>query len=378
VKVAIVHDWLTVLGGAELVVRMLHELFPSAPIYVLAYNPGRMPDEFRRMDIRPSFVQKLPFAKTKYRSYLPLYPIAVEQFDLSEYDLVISSSHCCAHGAITRPDALHICYCYTPARYAWDLYHSYMSSLGGLGRLIAAPLLTFIRQWDYTSAQRVDKFVAISTAVRERIRKHYGRDAEVLHPPVDTARFKPAPQSEIGDYFFIMSRHVPYKRVDLAVEAFNMLGLPLHVAGEGPLTRKLQQVAAPNITFLGRVSDSDACKLMAHCKAFIAPQEEDFGLTAVEAQAAGRPVIAYGRGGSLDTVIDGVTGTFFHEQTPDALAEAVASFKPDRYDPQTLRRNAQRFTLANFKRRFRDLVLRNSGEHNRPETETIASLQPGV
>ena len=365
-KIAIVHEWLTVMGGAELVVQMLHELFPSAPIYVLAHNPAKMPDHFRTMDIRTSFIQKLPFAKTKYRAYLPLFPIAVEQYDLSEYDLVISSSHCCAHGVITRSDAVHVCYCYTPVRYAWDLYHSYMKSLGRLSRLAAAPLLTFIRQWDYTSAQRVDKFVAISNVVRERIRKHYGRNSQVLYPPVDTQRFRPVPRAEIGDYFFIMSRFVPYKRVDLAVQAFNKLNLPLYVAGEGPLAARLRKMAGPSVTFLGRISDEDAGNLMARCKAFIMPQEEDFGLTAVEAHAAGRPVIAYGRGGALDTVADGTTGAFFHEQSPEALAETVASFKADEYDPEAMCRSAARFTLAQFKNRFRRLVLGISEERRWP------------
>jgi glycosyltransferase involved in cell wall biosynthesis len=369
-KTAIVHDWLTVLGGADLVVRIIHDIFPSAPIFTFVYNPDNMPDSFREIDIRTSFVQKLPFAKTRYRSYLPLFPVAVEQFDLSEFDLVISSSHCCAHGALSHAEALHLCYCYTPMRYAWDLYHSYAQSLGKLSRIAAAPLLSFIRHWDFAAAQRVDKFVAISRAVRTRIRKRYRREADIIHPPVDTDSFRPVHPDDVDDYFFIMSRHVPYKKVDLAIRAFNTLKLPLVVAGDGPQTGYLKSIAGPTVKMLGRVPDSEARRLMARCKAFIFPQEEDFGLTPVEAQAAGRPVIAYGKAGALDTVIDGVTGTFFHEQTPEALADTVASFRAEDFDPRTARRNAESFSIPEFKKAFerfaRDSYARRNDDQEQP------------
>jgi len=362
-KTAIVHEWLTVLGGADLVVRIIHDIFPSAPIFALVYNPDNMPEAFRAMDIRTSFVQKLPFARTRYRAYLPLYPLAVEQFDLSEFEMIISSSHCCAHGAMRRADAHHVCYCHTPIRYAWDQYHSYMQSIGRLSRIVAAPILSLIRQWDYAAAQRVDTFVANSNAVRRRIQKHYGRDADVIFPPVDTHSFRPVSPGEVDDYFFIMSRHVPYKKVDLAIRAFNMLGLPLYVAGDGPDTAYLKSIAGPNIRFLGHVSNDAAHGFMARCRAFIFPQEEDFGLTPVEAQAAGRPVIAYAKGGALDTVIDGVTGTFFYDQSPEALADEVAAFHAEDYDPRAAREHAETFSIEEFKQKFEHLVRTNYEQH---------------
>ena len=355
-KIAIVHDWLTSMGGADRVVRILHDIFPDAPIFTLVYNPSTMPPAFAEMDIRTSFLQRLPLSRSHHRIYLPLFPLAVEQFDLSGFDAVISSSHCCAHGAITGAESFHLCYCYTPVRYAWDLYHTYMRSAGRLRRLAAAPVLSYLRQWDYAAARRVDAFVAISNAVRRRIEKHYGRTATVLHPPADIGFYRPAPPGERGSYFFLMARHVPYKRTDLAVRAFNTLGLPLYVAGGGPESRRLRAMARPNVRFFGPIDNVGARYMMARCKAFILPQEEDFGITSVEAQACGRPVIAYGRGGALDSVVDGVTGTFFHEQTPEALAEAVRSFRPDDFSPEAARANAERFGIPAFKRDFRQLV----------------------
>ena len=364
-RIAIVHEWLTTMGGADRVVQIIHEIFPSAPMFCLVYNPKTMPDAFRAMDIRTSFIQRLPFARSHHRVYLPLYPLAAEQFDLSDFDVVISSSHCCAHNVLTRPDAFHLCYCHTPMRYAWDMYHSYLKSLPTVARPAAAVLLSIIRHWDYVSAQRVDKFVANSSAVRQRIEKHYGRPAAVLFPPADVSFFRPAPEhDQPGDYFFIMARHVSYKRVDLAVAAFNTLGLPLLVAGTGPETARLAKMARPNVRFLGTISNDDARRYMAHCRAFIHPQEEDFGITAVEAQACGRPVIAYGRGGALDTVIDGVTGSFFSEQTAEALAEAVRTFDHRQFDPRVIRQHAASFNTDDFKRKFRQLVM-----HDRPPRE---------
>ncbi len=373
-NVAIVHEWLTVMGGADYVLQVIHDIFPSAPVFALVYNSDNMPEAFRKMDIRTSFVQKLPFARTRYRMYLPLYPLAVEQFDLSEFDFVISSSHCCAHGALAPSHAYHLCYCYTPVRYAWDLYHSYMQSLGKLSRIATAPILSAIRQWDYASAQRVDRFVAISNAVRQRIRKRYGRESDVLFPPVDTDSFTPVHLDEVGDYFFIMSRHVPYKKVDLAIQAFNLLRMPLYVAGDGPQTPYLKSIAGSNIKFLGRVSSSDAHSLMAGCKAFIFPQEEDFGLTPVEAQAAGRPVIAYAKGGALDTVVDGQTGLYFHEQTPKALADAVACFHPEDFDPRVAREHAEAFGVARFKHKFEEIVRSSYARQHDEAMEPVGEM----
>jgi len=369
-RIAIVHEWLTVMGGADRVVQIIHEIFPTAPVFSLVYNPDTMPAEFGRMHIRTSFVQKLPFARTHHRMYLPLYPLAVEQFDLSEYDVVISSSHCCAHGALVRTGAYHLCYCYTPIRYAWDMYHGYVKSLNKLARLFAAPVMSYMRQWDFASAQRVDKFVAISNAVRARIQKHYGREADVLFPPANVEFYRPDPDAQVGDFFFILSRHVPYKKVDLAINAFNTLGMPLLVAGDGPETRRLKSIARPNVRFLGRISDAEVRHFMSRCKALVFPQEEDFGITAVEAQACGRPVIAYARGGALDTVVDGVTGSFFHEQNPDALAECVRAFRHDQFDPAAIRTHAEQFNKDDFKRKFLALV-KNSASHQPNRTSAL-------
>ena len=355
-KVAIIHEWLTVMGGADRVVQVIHDVFPSATVFALVHNRKAMPEAFRDMDVRTSFVQRLPFALTHHRCYLPLYPLAVEQFDLSQFDVIISSSHCCAHGVIVPPEAFHLCYCYTPIRYAWHMYHQYQRALNPVARAVVAPLMNWIRQWDYASAQRVDKFVAISNAVRQRIRTYYRRTADVLFPPVDVDFFRPDPLGEIGDYYFIMSRHVPYKKVDLAIKAFNALRLPLVVAGAGPETRRLMHMAGPTIKFLGRISNDEARSRMARCRAFIFPQDEDFGLTAVEAQACGRPVIAYAEGGALDTVIGDVTGSLFFEHTAEALADAVSLFRPEAYNSQAIRRHAESFNVDSFKHRFRRIV----------------------
>lgn len=363
-KVAIIHDWLTNMGGAERVILALHEIFPEAPVFTMVHNPAKLPPEFANIDIRTSFIQKLPWAKTGYQRYLPLMPVAAEQFDLSEYDVVISSSHACAKGVITRPETLHICYCYTPMRYAWFLYHEYMrlEQVSPLKRLLIPPLMSYLRMWDRLAADRVDDFIAISTGVSHRIKKYYRRDSSLIFPPVDTGYYTPA--ETVDDYFLVVSRLVAYKRVDLAVEAFNRLGLPLVIIGDGPELDKLRRMAKPNIRVMGRLSDEETRIYYARCKAFIFPGEEDFGITPVEAQAAGRPVIAYGAGGTLDTVKKGVTGEFFYPQTAEALAAAVAAFEPGRYDPQVIRKHAEGFDTRKFQSAFHEYVLKKFDEHS--------------
>lgn len=355
-KLAIVHEWLAGMGGSEKVVLAFKEIYPEAPIYTTVYNPDKVGPAFHSMDIRTSFIQRLPMAKAKYQSYLPLMPTAVEQFDLSEYDVVLSSSHAVAKGVVTGAKTLHITYCHTPMRYAWDFYHEYLHGpgVGRLKKILIPWLMNYIRMWDRLSADRVDYFIANSRYVAQRIKKHYRREAEVIYPPVDTGYFTPT--ADGGDYFFIVSRLIPYKKIDLAVEAFNRLGLPLKIAGDGPERERLQAMAKSNIEFLGRISDEEMRKHYALCKAFIFPGEEDFGITPVEAQAAGRPVIAYGAGGCLETVVPGVTGEFFAPQTADALVEVIRRFEPAKYRPEQVRAHAGEFDREIFKQRIKDFV----------------------
>ena len=347
-KVAVVCSWLNQYGGAERVLDVVHEMFPQAPIYTSIYWPEGMPASYRSWDIRTSPLNRLPLIKRHHQPFLPLYPLGFEALDLEGYDLVLSVTSAFAHGVITRPDTVHVCYCLTPARFLWD-YRAYArrERLGGLARVVLPFFLTMLRNWDVAAANRVDHFVAISRAVQARIWKYYRRSSPVIYPPVRTADFTLSDQVE--DYYLIVSRLVPYKRIDLAVQAFNQLGLPLLIVGDGRDRAALERMARPNVRFVGRVSDAERKQYLARCRAFLFPGEEDFGITPLEAQAAGRPVIAYGAGGALETVIEGQTGVFFREQTPEALAEAVASFDPACCDPMAIRRHAERFDVARFK-----------------------------
>src|SRR5690606_10604652 len=281
-------------------------------------------------------------------------PLAVEQFDLREFDVVISSSHACAKGVLTRPDAVHICYCHTPIRYAWDMYHDYLHTSGRLQRALARPIMHYLRLWDALAAQRVDFFVANSQAVAARIRKHYRRPAHVVHPPVDTEFYTPSGSAE--DFYLVAGRLVPYKRVDLAVSAFTRLGKPLVVIGDGPERRRLEKVAGPNVHFLGHQPREVLRDHYRRCKALVFPGEEDFGIVPVEVQACGRPAIAYGRGGALDTVQDGGTGALFREQTVEALIEAVERAERIPWDSGRITSWAARFSNAEFRRRMHKLV----------------------
>jgi glycosyltransferase involved in cell wall biosynthesis len=354
-KVAIVHDWLNQIGGAESVLEALVEMYPQAPIYTSIYWPQAMPEAYRSWDIRTSFMDRLPLVKKHHQPFLPLYPLAFEQFDLRGYDLVISNKSAFCHGVVTTAETLHVCYCLTPTRFLWD-YTGYVQreGLGKLAHWVLPPFLSYLRLWDKAAADRVDHFVAISQAVRQRIQKFYRRQAVVIYPPVDTTRYVPAEGGD--DYFLIVSRLIPYKRIDLAVQAFNQLGLPLVIIGDGRDRAGLQAMARPNIKFLGRVPYDELGQLMARCRAFILPGLEDFCIAPVEAQAAGRPVIAFARGGALDTVVEGVTGTFFHEQSPQALAEAIRSFDDTRYDSAVIREHAERFDTTVFKQQLSQFI----------------------
>jgi len=346
-KVALVHDWGNQVGGAEGVLLALKEMFPDAPVFMSMYDPAVMPAVCQSWDIRTSFMDRLPLVKRHHQPFLPLYPLAFEQFDLSGFDLVISNKSGFCHGVLTPPETLHIDYCLTPTRYVWDYRHyARREGIGPLGSLLLQPFLHRLRLWDRLAADRVDHFVAISTEVQRRIAKYYRRDSTVIHPPVETDRFEPA--SDHDDYYLVVSRLVPYKRIDLAVQAFNQLGLPLKIGGNGRDSYTLKRMAGPNIEFLGHVPDDTLPALYQRCRALIFPGCEDFGIAPLEANAAGRPVIAFRAGGALDTVIEGKTGLFFDEQTPESLAAAVHALDDSTFDPEAIHRHALRFDKAVF------------------------------
>lgn len=355
-KVALVHDWLTTLGGSERVVLTLARMFPGAPVFTSVHDPERLPAEFRTLDVRPSFLQRLPGAARHHQALLPLMPLAFEQHDLRGFDLVISSHHACAKGVVVDASALHVSYVHTPMRYAWDLAPDYAKTLSPVKRALAAPLLHYLRLCDVAASLRVDQFVANSRVVAGRIAKHYRRESQVVHPPIRVADF-PAPGTHAADDpYLVVSRLVPYKRVDLAIEAARLANRRLRVVGDGPLYRELRAMAGKDVEFLGHVPDALVRQELARCRALLFPGFEDFGLTPLEAMACGRPVIAYGRGGALETVVSGVTGTFFGEQTAASLAEAIARFESQSFAPEAIRRHAAGYDEAVFAEKFRALV----------------------
>ncbi len=360
-KVAIVHDFLMQMGGAEKVVEVLHELYPEAPIFTSAFDASAMPAHYASWDIRTSFMQRLLLTKKLHRAALLLYPAAFESFDLSTYDLVISSSSAFAKGVITQPHTTHVCYTHSPMRYAWATA-SYVEKerIASPFRALLAPGLHYLRTWDAIAAMRVDRYIANSSSIAQRIRKFYRREAEVVHPPVDTTRFQIAPPQERGDYGILATRLVPYKRVDLAVEAFTRLGKPLKVVGSGRGLQELKQKAGPTIEFLGYVSDAELPGLIARAAMYLMPGEEDFGIAPVEANACGVPVVAYAAGGALDVQVDGQTGCLFREQTVDSLCEAVERAYSIDWDPEVIRRNALRFDVETFKRKIELVVATTS------------------
>jgi len=370
-KVALVHDYLNQMGGAERVVMAFHQMFPDAPIYTSIYDPQRVDPAFQEMDIRTSFMQKFPLVTRHHQPYLPFYPFAMESLDLREYELVLSSSSAFGKGVITRPGTMHICYCHTPMRWCWN-YREYVEreQLGGIARRVLPFLITGLRMWDQVSAMRVDHFIANSPVVAERIQKYYRRDAVVIPPPVEVSRFSFDPATEVEDYFLIISRLIPYKRIDLAIEACNRLRLPLVIIGAGRDMERLKRLAGPTIRFLGRLSDQEVLHYYARCRALLFPGEEDFGITPLEAQACGRPVIAYGSGGALASVVEGITGVFFYEQTVDSLATALASFDERRYEPQTIRSHALEFDMPRFHRRILQFIEAKMNERKPKELHT--------
>jgi len=351
-KVALVHDWLTGRRGGEKVLEVLSELFPEAPIFTLIHFPGSQIEKIEEKRIITSFIQKMPFLKKRYRSYLPLYPVATELFDLRGYDLIISSSHCTAKGIIPMPDALHISYIHSPMRYAWNQYFSYFSRerLNIFSRLLIPPIIHCLRIWDESSSQRVDHFIANSETVAERIHRYYRRNADVIHPPVDVNFFRPGKQSD--SYYLIVSALVPYKRIDLAVEAFNRTGDSLNIVGIGPDYKRLKKEAKNNIKFLGQLSQKELLHAYQGAKALIMPGEEDFGINSLESQACGVPVIAYGGGGAKETVISGLTGIFFDELNADSLISVLDKFKKLTFNKTEIRKNTLKYSREKFKQRI--------------------------
>jgi glycosyltransferase involved in cell wall biosynthesis len=370
-KVALVHDYLNQMGGAERVVLALHELFPEAPIYTSIYDPLRVDAAFQSIDIRTSFMQKLPLVKKHHQPFLPFYPFAMERLDLRGYDLVLSSSSAFGKGVVTRPETMHICYCHTPMRWCWN-YDEYVQRerLGAITRSVLPFFITGLRVWDQTSSMRVDHFIANSPVVADRIQKYYRRDAVIIPPPVEANRFTFDPTTGTEEYFLIVSRLLPYKRIDLAIEACNRLQLPLVIIGSGRDEIRLKSIAGPTIRFMGRLSDQEVLRYYAHCRAFILPGEEDFGITPLEAQASGRPVIAYAAGGALASVIESVTGTFFQKQTVESLVEVLESFDERRYDPQIIRNHALEFDKPRFHRRILQFIEAKMSEGNTRDLRT--------
>jgi glycosyltransferase involved in cell wall biosynthesis len=363
-KVAIIHDWLTGMRGGERCLEVFCELFPQAHLYTLIYIPGSVSSIIEKMPIKTSFVQNLPFSKKNYRKYLPLFPMAVERFNLKGYDLIISCSHCVAKGIIPSPGSLHISYMLTPMRYAWDMYPEYF---GENKKRIISFFMHYLRMWDVTSSQRVDHFLCISRHVANRIRKFYRREAEVIHPPVGTNRF--TLQETKDDFFLIVSSFAPYKKIDLAIEAFNRLGYPLKIIGSGQGGKDLKSMAKPNVEFLGWQPDAVVSDYYSKCRAVIFPGEEDFGIVPLEAMASGKPVIAYGRGGALETVIPfdskenigekAPTGLFFHEQNLDSLSDAVERFcKVEKeFDPGAIRNHTLQWDRHIFKEKIKKTIF---------------------
>jgi glycosyltransferase involved in cell wall biosynthesis len=363
VKIALVHDWLNQRGGAEDVLEALVKLYPGAPVYTSLYDPDAMPAAYRDWDIRPLWLNRAPGIHGHHQPYLPLYPAAWSSLDLSDYEVVLSNKSGFCHGFRKGPNTLHICYCLAPTRYVWQL-DSYLQreGMGGVARAALQAMMPALRRWDYAAAQRVDRFIAISTEIQARISTFYRRDSDLIFPPVDTARFQPS--ETVRDYFFVLSRLIPYKRIDLAVEAATRLKVPLKVGGRGRDLERLRALAGPTVEFLGYVPDEDAPRLMAESRAFLFPGLEDFGITPVQAQAAGRPVIAYRGGGALDTVIPGVSGELFDAQTADCLAAAMQAFEPAAYDPAALRAHALQFDSAAFAAQITAYVERAYAEYS--------------
>lgn len=355
-RVALVHYWLVAMRGGERVLERLLDMFPGADVFTHVYDPAKVSDKIRNARVRETFVGRLPGARKHYQKYLPLMPMALEELDLRGYDLVISSESGPAKGIITSPDALHVCYCHSPMRYLWDHYQDYKASAGGISRMMMPTMFHRLRQWDVSSASRVDGIMANSSFIARRIRKVWGREARVVHPPVAVDEFAPA--GEVTGRYLWVSQMTPYKRADIALEAFNRLGVPALMVGDGEMFRYVSTHAGPNVEVRRRLSFPELKQAYATCRALVFTPEEDFGIVPVEANASGRPVIAYGHGGVEDSIVDGRTGLFFGEQTADSLCEALQRFEDwlPRFRPGDAVANAARFSPQAFAAGFLDAL----------------------
>ncbi|MEK9167342.1 MAG: glycosyltransferase [Patescibacteria group bacterium] len=358
-KIALVHEFLNTWGGGEYVLKVFSEIYPEAPIYVINYDQKIIDEFLPGKKIIPSFLQSFPGMPKSFKYWLPFMPRAIESFDLSGYDIVLSDSSAYAKGAIAKGKTKHICYLHTPTRYLWSDRDSYIASapipLPLIGQPIVKLIVKFLQKWDLKAAKRPDYLIANAEYIAERTRKYYKRNPnKVLFPPVDCSRFKIS--KEIGDYFLVVGRQEPYKRTDLAIQAANVLGIKLRIVGGGTKLDALKKIAGPTVEFTGRVSDGELVELYSNCKAFIFPPLEDAGITPLEAMASGRPVIAYGEGGALESVVAGVTGEFFKEQTVESLVEVLKNFDPNKYDPQKIRAHAEHFDIEIFKEKITNVV----------------------
>jgi glycosyltransferase involved in cell wall biosynthesis len=358
-KVALVHDFLVKMGGAERLLKELAALYPDAPIYTLLYDGKVCGETFPASRVRTSFLQKAPrWLRRKQKYLLPLMPRAVEAFDLSEFDLVISSSNAFAHGVLTASNAKHVCYCHSPMRYAWDYAHEYMKeqNIGPLRKMMIEKMMRGIRVWDQAASDRPDYYIANSRHVRNRIRKYYRKDAAVIYPPVDTARFKA--QKSHQDFFLIVAALTPFKKIDMAVQLFNKTGKRLVVIGGGAQLENLRSIAGPTVDILGSKDDETVREYLQNCRAFIIVNEEDFGIAPVEAMACGKPVLAYGKGGVLETIIPGLTGEFFYEQTLESMEDGLGRLIVNEinYDAAKIRKHAAGFSKKNFLDAFQNMI----------------------
>ncbi len=361
-KVALIHDFLVKMGGAERVLKCFSELYPDAPIYTLLYDERVCGKVFPASRVRPSFLQKFPAFLRKRQKYLfPLMPRAIENFDLAEFDLIISSSNAFAHGVLTSAASTHISYCHSPMRYAWDYTHEYLKEQGvnGLRRFLASRMLHSVRMWDFLASDRVDHYLANSHHVQQRIRKYYHRDSAVLYPPVDVHRF--TPQAEHDEFFLIVAALTPFKKIDLAVQLFNKIGKKLVVIGSGPQESYLRSIASSNVEILGYQDDKTVQKYMERCRAFIIVNEEDFGIAPVEAMACGKPVLAYAKGGVLETVTSGVSGEFFSQQTIESMEDGLGRLLVNyaHYDSKKIRAAVEKFSSVHFIKGFKTHVSKH-------------------
>lgn len=355
-KIAIIADWLTNYAGAENVISAFYERYPDSKIFTTLFNPDKM-KELSNANVETSFIQNIPGAKNHHTWFLSLMPLAIETFDLSKYNVVLSSSHSIAKGVITKPETMHVCYCHTPMRYAWDDFHTYIreSHFPWLIKKMIPGQISKIRLWDRVSADRVDYFIANSSYVAKRIKKYYQRDSEVIYPPVDGSQFNLI-KNPTEDYYLSVGRLIPYKKFDLLVETFNQNGKKLKIAGTGGEMKKLKNIAKNNIEFLGYVSDEKLTELYQNCRAFLFPQIEDAGIAPLEAMSSGRPVIAMQAGGALDINIEGETGIFFQEQTIDSLSKAIEKFEKMQFQPEKIRQHALQYDTKEFQKKINAFI----------------------